>query len=160
MNKIKRLFILALALLMVLPIAVSASVPYATYTYSGQGLILASPDAYVPDVVVDSQYMGLPKGLGNDVRDMFVAPDGRIYIADASNNRIVVLNKYYKMENEILKLGDQLIPLSTSYTQSGKAGEGATDKGGRPEKDDSEKTEQTVETNDARGEAKNETDPV
>ncbi len=111
MNKIKRLFILALALLMVLPIAVSASVPYATYTYSGQGLILASPDAYVPDVVVDSQYMGLPKGLGNDVRDLFVAPDGRIYIADASNNRIVVLNKYYKMENEILKfVNEQGIP--------------------------------------------------
>ncbi|MBR5252709.1 MAG: YIP1 family protein [Clostridia bacterium] len=111
MNKIKRLFILALALLMVLPIAVSASVPYATYTYSGQGLILSSPDAYVPDVVVDSEYMGLPKGLGNDLRDLFVAPDGRIYIVDASNNRVVVLDKYYKLQNEILKfVNEQGIP--------------------------------------------------
>jgi len=101
MKKITRLFILTLALLMVLPIAISASVPYATYTYSGQGLILSSPDAYVPDVVVDSAYMGLPKSLGNDLRDLFVAPDGRIYIADASNNRIVVLDKYYKLQNEI-----------------------------------------------------------
>lgn len=64
------------------------------------------------------------------------------------------------MENEILELGDQLIPLATSYTQSSKAGEGATSKGGRPPKDDAEKTEQTVKTNDARGEAKNETGPV
>ena len=80
MKKITRLFILTLALLMVLPIAISASVPYATYTYSGQGLILSSPDAYVPDVVVDSAYMGLPKSLGNDLRDLFVAPDGRIEV--------------------------------------------------------------------------------
>ncbi len=101
MKKITRLFILALALLMVLPIAVSASVPYATYTYSGQGQILSSPSAYVPDVVVDSDYMGLPKGLGNDVRDLFVAPDGRIYIVDASNNRVVILDRYYKLYNEI-----------------------------------------------------------
>ncbi|MBP3379145.1 MAG: YIP1 family protein [Clostridia bacterium] len=101
MKKISRIFILALALLMVLPIAVSASVPYATYTYSGRGQVLASPGAYVPDVVVDSEYMGLPKGLGNDVRDLFVAPDGKIYIVDASANRVVILDRYYKLNNEI-----------------------------------------------------------
>ncbi len=101
MKKISRIFILALALLMVLPLAVSASVPYATYTYSGQGQVLSSPGAYVPDIVVDSEYMGLPKGLGNDVRDLFVAPDGKIYIVDASSNRVVILDRYYKLSNEI-----------------------------------------------------------
>ena len=59
-------------------------------------------------------------------------------------------------ENEILGLQDVLIPLSTSYTQSGDV----DSEGGRPEKDDADKTEETVITNDARGGDKNEKSPV
>ena len=66
------------------------------------------------------------------------------------------------LENDVLKLGDRLRPLSTSYTQSadgsdGSDGEGGDgdpkektvetdiDEGGRPKKKEDEKTEKTIE---------------
>lgn len=44
-----------------------------------------------------------------------------------------------ELENDVLELQDVLVPLSSSYTQSGSTGEGA----GRPEKDPSEKSPKT-----------------
>ena len=58
MKKIRTLFIIGLALLMLLPSVVSAA-PYKTYTYTPDGEILISPDAYVPDLNVDAAYMDL-----------------------------------------------------------------------------------------------------
>lgn len=45
------------------------------------------------------------------------------------------------VENEMLELGDKLIPLSTSYTQSGKVG--------APKKDNSEKSEKTEQNQES-----------
>ena len=101
MKKLSKILILTLALLMVLPIAVSASVPYATYTYSSQGLVLSSPDAYVPDTIIDAEVMGSTAGLGSDVRDLFVANDGKIYVVDGAGNRVIVLDRYYKWHCDI-----------------------------------------------------------
>lgn len=50
------------------------------------------------------------------------------------------------LENDVLKLSEKLLPLSSAYTQSGTGnneGKGATEEGGRPEKKDLEKTEKT-----------------
>ena len=58
MKKAFKILLVAMALVMLLPVVVSAAAPYATYTYSSTGFVLTSPDAYVPDVVVDSRYMG------------------------------------------------------------------------------------------------------
>lgn len=44
------------------------------------------------------------------------------------------------LENDVLKLQDKLLPLTTSYTQSG-----SEDSGGRPQKEDLQKTEKTIE---------------
>lgn len=85
---------------MVLPTVVSASTPYATYTYSAGGMVLTSPAAYVPDRVVDSVYMGIP-GTLDDPRDLFVGPDQKVYIVDAASNRVLVLDRYYKFLFEI-----------------------------------------------------------
>ena len=101
MKKLSKILIFTLALLMVLPIAVSASVPYATYTYSSQGLVLSSPDAYVPDTIIDGEVMGSTAGLGSDVRDLFVAPNEKIFVADGAGGRIIVLDRYYKWEADI-----------------------------------------------------------
>lgn len=66
------------------------------------------------------------------------------------------------LENNVLKLGEKLIPPSTSYTQSAKDGENEENKGekeavetnpnvgGRPAKEDGEKTDTTIETEEAR----------
>ena len=44
---------------MALSLPISAATPYYTYTYSIDGRDLRSPDAYVPDREVNSDYMGL-----------------------------------------------------------------------------------------------------
>lgn len=86
------------ALILVLGcLPVSAITPYSTYTYSIDGFALMSPDAYTPDRDVNSTYMGLDKAI-DDPRDLFVDKYKNIYIADAANNRIVVLDRYYKVK--------------------------------------------------------------
>ena len=101
MKKLIRVLLITLCVMMLLPTAVSAATPYATYTYSAGGRVLTSPAAYVPDRVVDSAYMGIP-GVLDDPRDMFVGPDQRVYIVDAASNRILVLDRYYKFLFEIV----------------------------------------------------------
>lgn len=64
------------------------------------------------------------------------------------------------LENDVLKLGQKLIPLSSSYTQSAdsssgevapsnKESKGATDEGGRPELQEEEKSEKTLQNEDS-----------
>ena len=86
------------ALLTLLAIPAGAVKSYQTYTYSASGYPLYSPDAYTPVMTVDSTYIGLDSKNGlDDPRDLFVDDEDNIYIADAANNRIVVLDRYYKL---------------------------------------------------------------
>ncbi len=104
-------------MVMLLSVAVSAA-PYKTYTYSSDGNILISPDAYVPDLYIDSDYIGLETPF-DDPRDLIVGPDNRVYLADAANNRIVVLTSYYKLDYIIdTFVNDQGVP-DTFSTPSG-----------------------------------------
>ena len=100
MKRLYKILLIALAVLMILPCAVSAAQPYATYTYSAQGQVLTSPASYVPDTVVDSAYMGLKTPL-DDPRDLLVGPDLKVYIVDAANARVIVLDRYFKFLFEI-----------------------------------------------------------
>ena len=97
MKRITSLLLCALLLMSVLAVTASANAPYATYTYSAQGQVLTSPTAYVPDTVVDSSYMGVSPAI-DDPRDLFIGPDLKVYIVDAANNRVVVLDRYYKLQ--------------------------------------------------------------
>ncbi len=98
MKKISKIFTLAASILLMLGcLPLGAITPYATYTYSIDGYALMSPDAYVPDRKVDSQYMGLDTPI-DDPRDLVVDANKNVYIADAANNRIVVLDRYYKLK--------------------------------------------------------------
>ena len=72
---------------------------YDTYTYSIDGLPLMSPTAYSADDSFDSYTIGLMEMTGKELSeasDLIADEDGNLYIADKKNNRIVVLNKYYK----------------------------------------------------------------
>jgi len=92
--------ILALTVCIILMIAcvpVGAITPYSTYTYSIDGFALMSPDAYVPDRQIDSAYMGVEPAI-DDPRDLVADQDNNLYIADAANNRIVVLDRYFKLK--------------------------------------------------------------
>jgi len=100
MKKLRIVLLSVLVAVMVLPTLVAAGTPYATYTYSYDGRVLSSPAAYVPDQVIDSDYMGL-KVAFDDPRDMFIGPDNKLYLVDATNNRVIVCDRYFKFLFEI-----------------------------------------------------------
>ena len=95
MKKIfKNILLSVLAAVTILPTAIAASTPYATYTYSSDGDVLVSPAAYVPDSVITSSSMGLEVAF-DDPRDLFIGPDEKLYLVDAANNRVIVCDRYY-----------------------------------------------------------------
>ncbi len=100
MKKLSRILLSVISLLVLLSTAVGAAAPYATYTYSKDGFVLNSPDAYVPDRIVDSDYIGLKTAIG-DPRDLFVAPDSSVYLVDAKTNRVICMDRYFKLRFEI-----------------------------------------------------------
>lgn len=100
MKKIIRISVLVMCLLMVFaPVSILAA-PYTTYTYSIDGWPMQSPDAYTPYKQYDSSSMGLVNPLSSP-SDMECDNDGNVYIADRENNRVVVLDKYFKLKFEI-----------------------------------------------------------
>lgn len=101
MKKIfKNILLSVLAAVTILPSAIAASTPYATYTYSSDGDVLVSPAAYVPDQVITSSSMGLEVAF-DDPRDLFIGPDEKLYLVDAANNRVIVCDRYYNFLFEI-----------------------------------------------------------
>ena len=95
----KKLKIVLLSLLVALLLApcILAAVPYATYTYDMDGFMALSPDAYVPDTLIDSDDLTLAVKL-NSPKDIFVDPHEWVYIADTKNNRIVVIDDEWKTQ--------------------------------------------------------------
>jgi len=118
MKKLTSIICLVFVALMVLALPISAATPYQTYTYSIAGKALYSPDAYTPAKSVDSTYMGLmdmetmqslyPGVDKTEITKKMVPIDGasdletddlgNVYIADTANDRIVVLDRYYKLK--------------------------------------------------------------
>ena len=85
---------------------VSAStLPYDSYNYDYREYIHMTPAPYVPAGSIGGDnlsYNGEPIGRFVTPQDLCQADDGRIYIADTGNNRIVVLNREMnKVENII-----------------------------------------------------------
>ncbi len=95
----KKLKIALLSLLVALFLAPSilAAVPYATYTYDMDGFMALSPDAYVPDTLIDSDDLTLATKL-NSPKDIFVDSHEWVYIADTKNNRIVVIDENWETQ--------------------------------------------------------------
>jgi len=112
-KKVFRFIVLLICLIVMSVIPAAAYTTYTTYIYTFQGDAVESPDAYVPELIVNSEYInkltqekhqiGDFLGLNADggilsldgPQDLFVADDGDLYIADQKNNRIIVLNPDY-----------------------------------------------------------------
>lgn len=112
MKKFVRMIALVFAAVMLFAVPVSAARPYQTYTYSIDGFALNSPDAYTPIMAVDSNYIGLSKAF-DDPRDLFVDKNMNVYLVDAKNNRIIVMDRYYKLKFTIGEekfINDQGVP--------------------------------------------------
>ena len=97
MKKLIKITSIVFVLLMVFATVATAATPYTTYTYSVYGDTLESPDAYVPYKVIDSAAIGLETPFA-DMSDIEADTKGNLYIIDKSNNRVVVIDKYYRLK--------------------------------------------------------------
>jgi len=95
-----------------------AAVPYGTYVYDIEGFPIDSPHAYVPDRQIDSIKMDLVVPL-NDPTDMVVDKNGYVFIADASNNRIVILDPNYRAVGIIKNFFNDYNIYDNLFTPSG-----------------------------------------
>lgn len=97
----KKVICLILAMVLVLSssaIAVFAAQPDRTYTYEGTNPV-PSTNAYQVKLVVDEAVMGTTRL--SDPRDIFVDNEDRIFIMDAGNCRVVILDKSYRCIKEL-----------------------------------------------------------
>lgn len=130
-NKVCRFIALTMCLLTILGAGSGIfAASYTTYTYGLERMTMVSPDAYTPEIEINSALMGLldlevdadgnPAGLPiDDPRDLVVDDAMNVYIADGANSRIVVLNEYYKVKFIIKEfVNDQGVPDSLN-TPSG-----------------------------------------
>ena len=113
MKKFNKILCTFFALLMVVTAAcvtANAGSAYQTYVYSVDGKALYSPDAYTAIATIDSDYMGLNVPIENP-GDLVTDQAQNVYIADTGNNRIVVLDRYYKVNFTIAEFSnDQGVP--------------------------------------------------
>jgi len=70
--------------------AVHASTPYEAYNYNYWEEAVASPAAFVPSKTVSGTDLGIGPFL--EPNDMVIGSDGKIYVADTGNKRIVIIN--------------------------------------------------------------------
>ena len=95
MKNLIRFVVLVMCLFLVLAMPASAFTAFVTYSYTIDNWAVETPDAYVPELVITSDDIGMH--FLNDValdgpQDMFVDRNGYVYLADTRNNRIVVLH--------------------------------------------------------------------
>ncbi len=128
----KKIFIvisLAFALLMVFTTAASAFAPYETYSYDITGEIMPSPSAYevaeggVHTAVTMSQNGKEEISITGDSNSRFVdfCTDSRgwIYISDAGQKRIIVLNQNFKSQYIIQEFDSEMKPMDTFGATAG-----------------------------------------
>ena len=110
----RRIGSLLLALVLVLTssaLAVSAAQPDRTYTYEENKPVPAT-NAYQVKIIIDESVMGT-KALKNP-RDIFVDNEDRVFILDAGNARVLVLDKNYRCIKELSQFiyKDEVLTLS------------------------------------------------
>lgn len=110
MKKITSVLLILLSVVMTLSamtVGAGASSAYQTYTYDINGEALYSPDAYSADQVLGADALGISAlataensklGKLDNPNDLVVDSDGKVYIADTGNNRILCFSRYYQLE--------------------------------------------------------------
>ncbi len=121
MKKTTSILCIVFVVVLLLSLPISAATSYYTYTYSISGTALRSPHAYTPETEVDMDYMGLtnidtlagfyPNKTQKELEDLMKAKIGfvdlevdennNVYMVDKDNNRVIILDPYYKVKNVI-----------------------------------------------------------
>ena len=98
----KKLYVLAVIVLLLCYGSLSAfaadtTLPYENYTYSeSDGSVIGNPQAYIPDKVIFGNDWEI--GALFEPTDMDADSNGDLYILDAGNRRVVVLDSDYKLQ--------------------------------------------------------------
>ena len=95
-RRMKKIILLLAAALLVLVsetavFAESAFVPYNSYTYDANEKPVYVPNAFSPEETVSGESMGV--GAFLEPEDLFTGQDGRVYVLDTGNNRVVIADK-------------------------------------------------------------------
>ncbi|OUS78114.1 gluconolactonase [Paenibacillus sp. MY03] len=101
--KLKKIFLLLLVVTFLGQFQVSlaqAEAPYPEYNYSYWGKTVPSPVAYLPSRIIDGKSLGI--GDFKNPEDIYTASDGRIYLLDSGNGRIVILDQNWRLIKEIV----------------------------------------------------------
>lgn len=96
MKKSFRISAIILCIMILFGGIVSSAASFYTYTYDIDGNPQQSPEIYRPYKQINSEFMGLTTAI-KDPTDIVVDGEGKVYIADPTNNRIIVLSKYWKV---------------------------------------------------------------
>lgn len=91
---------LLLAAALCMGVSAAEDVPYTTYTYSLKGDPVKSPHAWLPSEVIST--VGTEAGALSQPADLVVDGEGRLYVSDTGNNRIVILNSDFTVR-QVLK---------------------------------------------------------
>lgn len=101
-KKIWKVAVCITAALLLFSTTTLAIVPYQSYTYNYWKEKKDIPSAYLPDQVYTADQMKTT-ALKNP-SDLFIAADGRSYIADTDNNRVLILNADMTLTREIREI--------------------------------------------------------
>lgn len=146
----KARFWIAFALLLSIAVPVSAAEPYTNYNFN-RGFVSQEPQAYTVSKVWDAYSIGI-ESLDNipfsGPADFVLSPaDGSIVIADTGNNRIVILDKNFKVKQII---GNQTMGGAVAEPTDEATADPSADPTGEPQTTDSSEatTEPTTEATD------------
>jgi len=100
----KKLISSGMALLIMLAVSFTSyadtvSLPYENYTYSANGSVIVSPQAYIPEKVIYGHDLGITDF--KNATDIDCDSDGFLYILDEEDNKIIVLNEAFRLDRTI-----------------------------------------------------------
>ena len=94
--QLKRNALLSLVIAALLTISVAAQNAFDSYVYDNAKEAVAAPDAVTLAAVYTGESLGITAF--NGASDLCAGPEGRLYLADTGNNRVVVLDAALKVE--------------------------------------------------------------
>jgi len=99
----------ALLMLTLLPTGASASQAYPSYTYNYNGQAVPTAMPYEAVTVLGGDSLGI--GAMDAPTDLYVTDEGEVFVLDAGNDRVVVLNEQLELDRVITPMDEEGEPL-------------------------------------------------
>ena len=99
----------AILMLTLLPTGASASQAYPSYTYNYNGQAVPTAMPYEAVTVLGGDSLGI--GAMDNPTDLYVTDEGEVFVLDAGNDRVVVLNAQLELDRVITPMDEEGEPL-------------------------------------------------